>query len=109
MNYEAAKALIIDRVEKSNKEIGIFDLYSMIFAEDLHAIINMIDELEMATEEEQLLWEYAYLLGQAMGNLDTAESILYYFGKTMGEHESPLRDAFTAIEAHLITLHPVMN
>lgn len=109
MTYEVAKALIIDRVEKSRVDVGIFDLYSMIFADDLHVIINMIDELEMASEEEKLHWEYAYLLGQAMGNLDTSESILHYFSKTMGEHEIALRDAFTAIETKLISLHPVLN
>lgn len=109
MDYEVAKALIIDRVEKSRNDVGIFDLYSMIFADDLHVIINMIDELEMADEEEKLHWEYAYLLGQAMGNLDTTESILHYFSKTMGEHESALRDAFTAIETKLVSLHPTLN
>ena len=109
MNYDEAKAMIVERVEKSRNDVGIFDLYSMIFADDLHVIINIIDELEMADDSEKLHWEYGYLLGQAMGNLDTTESILHYFGKTMGEHETTLRDAYIAIEAKLVSLHPVLN
>lgn len=109
MNYEAAKNIIETRVEASRNDIGTFDLYSMIFADDLHAVMNMIAELELGSEEERLSWEYAYLLGQAIGNIDTAESILHYFGKTMGENEAPLRDAFSAIEAKVISLHPVFE
>lgn len=109
MNYEAAKTIIETRVEASRNDVGIFDLYSMILADDLHAVINMIAELEMGSEEERLSWEYAYLLGQAIGNIDTAESILHYFGKTMGENEDQLRDAFAAIEAKVISLHPIFE
>lgn len=106
MNYEVAKSLIQKRVEQSQDNMGIFDLYSMIFADDLHVVINMIDELVQGTPDERLTWEYAYLLGQAMGNLDTAESILHYFGKTMGDNAGELAEAFTAIEEKLISLHP---
>lgn len=109
MNYEVAKEIIQTRVEQSRENIGVFDLYSMIFADDLHAVINMIDELEQGTPEERLSWEYAYLLGQAIGNLDTAESILHYFRMTMGEHADILENAFAAIDAKLISLHPEMN
>lgn len=109
MNYDEAKSMIQIRVEQSRENVGIFDLYSMIFADDLHAVINMIDELEEGTSEERLTWEYAYLLGQAIGNIDTAESILHYFRITMGENADVLENAFTAIEAKLISLHPEMN
>lgn len=109
MNYEEAKSIIQIRVEKSRDNVGLFDLYSMIFADDLHAVINMIDELEQGTSEERLTWEYAYLLGQAIGNLDTAESILHYFKMTMGENAEVLTNAFTAIDAKLISLHPQTN
>ena len=52
MNYEAAKNIIETRVEASRNDIGTFDLYSMIFADDLHAVMNMIAELELGSEEE---------------------------------------------------------
>lgn len=109
IDYQEAKAVISERVEKSQGNIGIFDLYSMIFAEDLQAVINMIDELEIATEEEKLTWNYAYLLGQALGNLDTAESILHYFKTTMGENAEILTAAFFALESKLVSLHPQMD
>ena len=109
MDYEAAKLVIQTRVEKSRENIGIFDLYSMILADDLQAVINMIDELEEGSSEERLSWEYAYLLGQAIGNLDAAESILHYFGKTMGENAEELSEAFSAIDQKLIVLHPEIN
>lgn len=106
MNYETAKSLIQERVAKSTDNIGIYDLYSMIFCDDLNAVLNMIDQLEMATSEERTSWEYGYLLGQAIGNLDTSESILIYFGKTMGENGKALLSAFEAINARLVALHP---
>ncbi|UNM97207.1 hypothetical protein MMG00_04980 [Ignatzschineria rhizosphaerae] len=109
MDYKAAKLLIQSRVEKSRENVGVFDLYSMILADDLQAVINMIDELEQGSSEERLSWEYAYLLGQAIGNLDTAESILHYFGKTMGDNAEALSAAFSAIDHKLITLHPELN
>lgn len=109
MNYEEAKNIIQTRVAKSQENIGIFDLYSMIFADDLQVVINMIEELEQGTTDERLTWEYAYLLGQAIGNLDTAESILHYFGKTMGENAQELSDAFAAIDGKLISLHPEID
>ena len=109
MDYETAKQMIAERVAQSKTDIGIFDLYSMIFTEDLQAVINMIDQIEEADEHEQKHWEYAYLLGQAIGNLDTAESILHYFGKTMGDNEALLRSAFEAIDMKLVDLHPVMD
>lgn len=106
MNYETAKTLIQERVAKSTDNIGIYDLYSMILSDDLHVVLNMIAQLEMATSEERETWDYAYLLGQAIGNLDTAESILIYFGKTMGEGGKELLSAFEAINARLVALHP---
>ncbi|HIW07541.1 MAG TPA: hypothetical protein H9889_09500 [Candidatus Ignatzschineria merdigallinarum] len=109
MDYQTAKAVIQKRVAQSRENIGIFDLYSMILADDLQAVINMIDELEQGTSNERLTWEYAYLLGQAIGNLDTAESILHYFGKTMGENAETLAEAFTAIDNKLVNLHPEIN
>lgn len=102
MNYQDVRVMIAERVAQSHVNIASVDLYSMMFADDLQVIINMIEELDEATVEEQLSWEYAYLLGQAIGNLDTAESILHYFSTPMGNNAEPLADAFKIIEQKLM-------
>ena len=107
--YQEAKSIIGERVAQTQNNIGAFDLYSMIFAEDLQVVINMIDELELATEDEKLTWNYGYLLGQALGSLDSSESILHYFKTTMGQDAEILSAVFLALEARLISLHPENN
>ncbi len=104
MNYNEAKLFIAEICRKDKENIGQLDLYSHILCEELQAVINMITTLEQY--EEVYSWEYSYLLGQAIGNLDASEAWLLYFGKVMGAIGIQLQTVYEILNQRLIALHP---
>lgn len=72
----------------------------------MQAVINMITTLEGYEREEAHSWEYGYLLGQAIGTLDTSDAWLIYFGQVMGASGIDLQNIYEILNQKLITLHP---
>ncbi len=106
MNYDEAKLFVAEICAKGKENIGQLDLYSHILCDELQAVINMITTLEQYEKDDIYTWEYSYLLGQAIGSLDTSEAWLIYFGQVMGQSGIDLQNIHEILNQRLITLHP---